>query len=82
MAKKKFKVGQKVIFVKSKVSPLDDSGIMDRHIGTIGTITEVKEHESDNTTFHYIAKFDDEHYSVGDEELCKITKAVKVLYGL
>lgn len=82
MAKKKYKLGQKVIFVKSRISFEEDQGVMDRHIGTIGTITEL-EPPDEKIQYDYIVQFNAvDSYSVREDEICKVTKVTKVLYGL
>jgi len=80
MAKKKYKLGQKVIFVKSRIPFEEDQGVMDRHIGTVGTITEL---DVEEVQYDYIVRFNDlDSYSVREDEICKVTKVTKVLYGL
>jgi hypothetical protein len=80
MAKKKYKLGQKVIFVKSRVPFEEDQGVMNRHIGTVGTITEF---DVEEVQYDYIVQFNDlDSYSVREDEICKVTKVTKVLYGL
>lgn len=82
MAKKKYKIGQKVFFVKSKVPFEEDQGVMDRHIGTVGVITELDPQVNENC-YDYIVNFgNDDSYSVKEDEICKVTKVAKVLYGL
>lgn len=84
MAKKKYKLGQKVIFVKSRVPFEEDQGVMNRHIGTVGTITELEPSSNDDALLYdYIVQFNPvDSYSVREDEICKVTKVTKVLYGL
>lgn len=74
---RKFKIGQKVIFAKSRVPYEEDQGVMDRYIGTIGTVVDYLDDEYD-----YSVDFGSDRYSVRKDEIVKITKATKVLYGL
>lgn len=78
--KKKYKLGQKVIFVRSRIPFYEDQGVMDKYIGTIGVVTEL---DVDDTLYDYIVDFgSNARYSVREDEIIKITKATKVLYGL
>lgn len=77
--KRKFKLGQEVIFVKSKIPFSEDQGVMDKYIGTVGIIESLN---SSDDMYDYLVRFGTDQYSVRKDEIIKITKATRVLYGL